>query len=163
MVLNRWSIGAIVAVIVVVGIAAVLVSAHQSSTGREAAPVSAAAKAHDANTPGPADTKTREARKTPASPKLEGTSGRISGAVEVTGCLHRGDEAFVLKDTEGAAPTSRSWKTAFLKKTTTSLELKDGNGAHLADHVGQRVSVMGNVIDREMNVQSIRRVAATCR
>jgi hypothetical protein len=41
--------------------------------------------------------------------------------------------------------------------------LLDGaNAAHLGSHVGQRVTVTGSLTDREMHVQSLRRVAAVC-
>jgi hypothetical protein len=83
--------------------------------------------------------------------------------VSVTGCLQRADQGFVLKNTEGAdAPKSRSWKSGFLKRSSSSVALSDGGTAHLADHVGQRVSVTGPLADREMHVTSLRRIAASC-
>jgi hypothetical protein len=88
----------------------------------------------------------------------------VTKTVSVTGCLQRGDRGFTLKDTEGTdAPKSRSWKSGFLKRNTASIALRDtGNTAHFADHVGQRVSVTGPLTDREMRVQSLRRVSASC-
>ena len=84
--------------------------------------------------------------------------------VTITGCLERDDATFRLKDTEGAnAPKSRSWKKAFLKKDSTSIEVVDA--AHrlkLPDHVGERISVTGTLVDREMQVRSLQRVAASC-
>jgi hypothetical protein len=69
-----------------------------------------------------------------------------------------------LKDTDGAdAPKSRSWKSGFLKRSRATVRLDDSSSAaRLADHVGRRVSVTGPVVDRQMRVQSVRRVAASC-
>src|SRR5262245_62088844 len=84
--------------------------------------------------------------------------------VTISGCLQRDDEGFRLRDTVGeAAPKSRSWKSAFLKKRSASLELVDvSNRAQLPNHVGERVSVTGVLQDREVHVHSVRRVAASC-
>jgi hypothetical protein len=86
-------------------------------------------------------------------------------AVTITGCLERADETtFRLKDTIGAdAPKARSWKSGFLKKGSASIEVVDA--AHrlkLPDHVGQKVSVTGTLVDREMQVRSLQRVATSC-
>jgi hypothetical protein len=84
--------------------------------------------------------------------------------VTITGCLERADNAFRLKDTTGAeAPRLRSWKSGFLKKDSASIEVVDtADGLRLSDHVGQRISVTGLLVDREMQVRSLRRVAASC-
>ena len=60
------------------------------------------------------------------------------------------------------APKSRSWKSGFLKKGSAPIEVVDA--AHrlkLTDHVGQRVSVTGRLVDREMQVRSLQRVSAS--
>jgi hypothetical protein len=87
-----------------------------------------------------------------------------STQVTITGCLERADDTFRLKDATGVeAPRSRSWKSGFLKKGPASIEIVDtANGLKLPDHVGQRVSVTGNLIDRAMHVRSMQRVAASC-
>jgi hypothetical protein len=84
--------------------------------------------------------------------------------ITVAGCLERTDNAFRLKDTTGAdAPKSRSWKSGFLKKSSASIDLvESGNGLRLRDQVGKRVSVTGTLTDRQMRVQSVRRVAQSC-
>jgi hypothetical protein len=89
---------------------------------------------------------------------------RKSPPVTVAGCLERTDNAFRLTETTGAdAPKSRSWKSGFLKKGSASIDLvESGNGLKLRDHVGRRVSVTGALADRQMRVQSVRRVAAAC-
>jgi hypothetical protein len=86
-------------------------------------------------------------------------------AVTITGCLERADETtFRLKDTVGEdAPKSRSWKSGFLKRGSASIEVVDA--AHrlkLPDHVGQKVSVTGTLVDREMQVRSLQPVATSC-
>jgi hypothetical protein len=87
-----------------------------------------------------------------------------SAPVTVTGCLERADEAFRLKDATGVdAPKSRSWKSGFLKKSSPSIEVVDAaKRLKLPDHVGQRVSVTGTLVDREMQVRSLQRVAPSC-
>ncbi len=86
-------------------------------------------------------------------------------AVTITGCLERADETtFRLKDTMGAdAPKARSWKSGFLKRGSASIEVVDAaHRLQLPDHVGQKVSVTGTLVDREMQVRSLQRVAASC-
>ena len=82
----------------------------------------------------------------------------------ITGCLERDDETFRLKDTAGAeVPTSRSWKSGFLKKGSASIEVVDAaNRLNLPNHVWRRVSVSGTRVDREMQVRSLRRVEESC-
>ena len=157
---NVWSAWAIAGAIVAVVIVAALFAA------REPAPVRAAAVVdgpQPATAPSTAPVKRVADRKVADAVDPPAASARIPGSVDVTGCLQRDKTVFVLKDTAGAAPRSRSWKTGFLKKSSASIELTDtGHAAHLSDHVGQRVSVTGTLIDREMHVQSVRRLAATC-
>jgi hypothetical protein len=84
--------------------------------------------------------------------------------VTITGCLEQNDETFRLKDAAGAdVPKSRSWKSGFLKKGAASIHVVDAaHRVKLTDHVGERVSVTGKLVDREMQVRSLQRVAASC-
>jgi hypothetical protein len=84
--------------------------------------------------------------------------------VTITGCLEQDDETFRLKNTTGTqAPKSRSWKSGFLKKNPASIEIVDAsNKVRLPNHVGQRVVVTGLLVNREMQVRSLRRVATSC-
>jgi hypothetical protein len=84
--------------------------------------------------------------------------------VTVTGCLERTEDTFRLKDTAGAdVPKSRSWKSGFLKKGSAPIALVDAtHSLRLADQVGRRVSVTGTLVDREMRVRSLHRVAPSC-
>ena len=78
--------------------------------------------------------------------------------VTIAGCLERDDDSFWLKDASGdGAPQKRSWKSGFLKKRPSRIELVGGTYAlWLASHVGQRVESTGVLVDREMQVRSLR-------
>ena len=82
----------------------------------------------------------------------------------ITGCLEQADESYRLKDTTGVeAAKSRSWRSGFLKKRSASVEVVDAsNRLQLPTHVGQRVSVTGLIVDREMQGRSLKRIAASC-
>ena len=88
-----------------------------------------------------------------------------SHAVTVTGCLEKNDEGYRLKDTSGvAAPKSRSWKSGFLKKGTAAVDVVDtSHSLALNNQVGHRVAVTGPLTDREMQAESVRRVATSCK
>lgn len=83
--------------------------------------------------------------------------------VTIAGCLERDDDTFWLKNTSGvAAPASRSWKSGFLRKRSSSVALiDDGSAFRLASHVGRRIETTGVLVDREMRVKSIR-VQGSC-
>ena len=101
---------------------------------------------------------------TPVSIPVEPRADEKVARVTLTGCLERSDETFRLTDTTGAtAPTARSWKSAFLKKRPAAVEVVDPvKRLNLKSHVGQRVSVTGTLVDREMRVGSLQRVASSC-
>jgi hypothetical protein len=83
--------------------------------------------------------------------------------VTITGCLERDEDTFWLKNASGDVPTSRSWKTGFLRKRSPRIELVGGPGAGaLSAHVGQRVAASGTLVDHELRANSVRRVAVTC-
>jgi hypothetical protein len=84
--------------------------------------------------------------------------------VTITGCLARDNETFWLKDTSGVdAPTSRSWKSGFLKKRPSRIELVDTTQTlNLPSHLGQHVAATGIVMNRKMGARSLRRVAPSC-
>lgn len=81
----------------------------------------------------------------------------------ITGCLAYDDDTYMLKNTSGdGAPQGRSWKSGFLKKRASSVQLLDeGQRFRLASHVGQRVETAGILIDRELRVRSMR-VLGSC-
>jgi len=88
-----------------------------------------------------------------------------AGAVTITGCVELDEETFRLADISGVdAPTSRSWRSGFLRKRPSKVELVDAtNTLRLPNHVGRRVAATGTLIDGEMRAHSLRRVATSCR
>jgi hypothetical protein len=128
--------------------------ARAKNAGGETAPAGTAlettlaADTTSANMPAPGSTK---------------ASGQKS-PVTITGCLEHARETFRLRDTSGVeAAKSRSWKSGFLKKSSASIEVVDAaNRLQLPTHVGQRVSVTGMLVDREMQGRSLKRIAASC-
>jgi hypothetical protein len=82
--------------------------------------------------------------------------------VTITGCLERDDAAFRLRDTSGEdAPKSRSWKSGFLKKRSAPVEIVDAsNRFNLSNHVGERVTVTGMLLDREVQLRTMQRLSS---
>ena len=85
-------------------------------------------------------------------------------AVTITGCLELDNQTFWLKDTSGAdAPKSRSWRSGFLRKRSSSIELVDAsNTLRLPSYVGRRVAATGVLTNGEMRPRSLQRIAASC-
>jgi hypothetical protein len=94
----------------------------------------------------------------------EKAKGAAVSSVTVSGCLERNDAAFRLTETSGAqAPKARSWKTGFITKRNSDLDIVDApKKLKLKDHVGHRVAVTGSVADGEMRAGSMRHLAASC-
>jgi len=103
-------------------------------------------------------TKASEARKESRA------SAQAPASMTLTGCLELDDDTFRLTDTTGEnAPKSRSWKSGFLRRTNTKIDVIDAaNGLRLPTHVGHRVSVTGPVVDRQMQASSLRMIATSC-
>jgi hypothetical protein len=151
-----------------VAAAGLWLAVHESSNTPQAATPAATNETMAPTAPAVESRKASPARvpaaggETPAATE----AGRATAAkpVSITGCLQHTDSGFMLKNAEGAdAPKSRSWKSGFLKRSSSSIELVDaGNATHLGSHVGQKVSLTGPITDREMQVQALHRVAATC-
>jgi hypothetical protein len=99
----------------------------------------------------------------PATPVASSGEQAASAPATIAGCLERDNDAFMLKDAAGAdAPKTRSWKSGFLVKRASQVELIDeGRTFRLASHVGQRIETRGVLVDHEMRVQSLR-VQGSC-
>lgn len=170
--------GAIVMALVGVLAVAIVIAAHESADGpdvikaegvrpdapaqllpRQATPL----RAVSATLPAAAATTGADEANASDSDAVASPANKPS-PVTIAGCLERTDNAFRLKDTTGAdAPKSRSWKSGFLKKSSASIDLvESGNGLRLRDQVGKRVTVTGTLTDRQMRVQSLRRVSPSC-
>ena len=98
------------------------------------------------------------------APAVEPAPDTKVARVTIEGCLERADNTFRLTDTAGTnAPTSRSWKSGFLKKRPAAIEVRDSvKRVNLASHVGQRVSVTGTLVDRQMRVGSLQPISMSC-
>jgi hypothetical protein len=85
--------------------------------------------------------------------------------VTISGCLEQADQGFRLTDTRGEeAPRSRSWRSGFIRRSAASIEVIDtADRLHLPTYVGQRVSVTGKLVDREMTAGVVRIVAMSCK
>lgn len=114
-----------------------------------------------ATTPAAKPALVRAAATTPA-PVVAAPVGAVEpdGVITLSGCLQHDDGTFRLKDTDGAdAPKSRSWKSGFLKKRAATVEVVDSaNRLRLPSHVGQRVTVTGVLLDREMRARAVQRL-----
>jgi hypothetical protein len=113
---------------------------------------------------------TQAARPPASHTNTKGTAKNGSGnaviatPVTFTGCLEQDDDVFKLKNTEGAdAPQSRSWKTGFIKKRPATITVVDASHRwKLEKHVGERISVNGSLVDRDLQLKSLSRVATSC-
>jgi hypothetical protein len=93
-----------------------------------------------------------------------GAKGAATSSITVTGCLERAEAVYRLTETGGSqAPQSRNWKTGFLRKRNTNLDIVDASRKlKLKNHVGHRVAMTGHVQEGEMRAQSMRHLAASC-
>jgi hypothetical protein len=86
--------------------------------------------------------------------------------VTVTGCLEVSvdEDRFRLTDTDGAnAPKARSWRSGFLKKRSTPVELVEvPDRSVLQKYVGHRVVATGLLTSRELRVQSLQSAGSSC-
>jgi len=100
----------------------------------------------------------------PAVEPLTKTDVQDVTSVTITGCLELDEDTYWLKNASGeGAPTSRSWKSGFLKKRKSAVELVDATSAlKLKSHVGQRVSATGSLVARELRARTLKQVAASC-
>jgi hypothetical protein len=99
----------------------------------------------------------------PASPAQASDEAAAAVPATITGCLAREENSFWLKNVSGAdAPKARSWKSGFLRRKSSNVELVDrGNGNRLAAYVGRRIETNGVLLDHEMRVKSLR-VLGSC-
>jgi hypothetical protein len=83
----------------------------------------------------------------------------------LTGCLQAHGSKYVLTDLQGyVGPTSRSWKTGFIKKSQKDIEVvSESSTLKLKDHVGHQITVTG-VQDHPVRVKarSIKQLAPSC-
>jgi hypothetical protein len=124
------------------------------------------ARAHESASAGPAATPRTEHAAPPNAPEVEMPAAAAAApkvaAVTFTGCLEQNDDTFRLKNAIGEdAPRARSWKS--VKKGPAPIDVVDNSRRlKLPAHVGERVSVTGVLVGREMQLRSLQRVAASC-
>jgi hypothetical protein len=100
-----------------------------------------------------------------ADPASASVDPAVPGTVTVTGCLETsGKNQFRLTDTEGVdAPKSRSWRSGFLKKSSTSVALVAPPDPYtLQTQAGQRITATGQMTNRELRVTSLQVIGARC-
>lgn len=132
-----------------------------------------AASVAPASTPAADET---PARTRPSTPAVESTAKETetvtakvtvqeSPDVTITGCLERDADTFRLKDTSGVeAPKSRNWRSGFLRRNSARIEVIDAaNSLNLQNHVGERITVTGMLVDREMHAHSAEFAAESCK
>lgn len=169
---TRWTSTAGIALVVGLLVSAMLFAIYQSRAQAGMTTVASVQKKADidaarselvvrppAPVPPPA-AKNSEGGKSVKSEKSDAQPERVT----IVGCLERSDESFRLTDTAGEdAPASRSWKSGFLKKKKARLEVIDSvKRLNLASHVGERVSVTGTLVEKEIHAGSLQRIAASC-
>lgn len=170
-----WIIAIVVGVVTITGMAMALSARETPSPAPTAQsdqlekssvkPAPVAKKPTPANAP-----VTTTAASTPAparadAPKANVSTGTVKGeVVTVTGCLALDNQEYKLTKTEGAdAPTKRSWKSGFLKKSGADLEVVDtSKNLRLVTHLGQRVTLTGAVNDHTMEAWSLAVVSRSC-
>ena len=147
-----------ISLVALIAVAGLVLAAHQATPAK-----TVATAVQPETTPQPAPAK---AAVTPKKPNANGATvaTQTPERVTITGCLEQKDDGFRLKDAEGSnAPKSRNWKTGFLTKHAASVNVVDAkNRMKLGSHVGERVSVTGMLLDRDLDVRSLTRVANSC-
>ena len=153
---NAWPIALIAITITAMGI---LVARQSSPAGEMAA--ATPAKPNIVTTD---EAAMKQAAPVAETPIAEPTAAAFeTSPVAITGCLEREQDTFRLRDTSGDVPRARSWKSGFLRKSAASIEVIDAaNRVKLANHIGERVTVKGLLVNREMQVRSLQRVADSC-
>jgi len=133
------------------------------------APVPAAAPMVEAHREAESSPKAADAEPTASEPTPAPAAAETPSVAPVTivGCLEVSvdEERFRLADTEGAgAPQARSWRTAFLKKRSTPIDLVGSSDAGtLRSQVGKRVAATGRLTSRELEISSLRVVSPSCK
>ena len=112
----------------------------------------------------PASLRTTESEPEPAAPSPSSEPAAAAVPATITGCLERDENTFWLRNVSGdEAPKSRSWKSGFLRKKSSNVELVDRGGLtnRLTTYVGRRIETTGALVDREMHVKTLR-VLGSC-
>ena len=138
--------------------------AQATSRGQVAQPAPSRARILESTAAAPVVAAVATARAAQPAERAVAQEAAPAVPVTMTGCLEDDAGTYRLKNAIGAdAPKSRSWKSAFLKKRSASIEVVDAaNRLKLPTHVGQRVEVTGILEDREMRARALQRVGEPC-
>jgi len=148
-------------VVAFLAVGAIVLVAHQATPSVSATPVKAATTS--AGVP-ETTTYTTTVTATAGKPANAKTGVQKPEIVTITGCVEEKNDAFRLTDTGGAdAPKSRNWKTLGITKHASSVTLVDSTKRmKLGSHVGERVSVTGTMVDKEMQLKSMKSISKSC-
>jgi hypothetical protein len=156
-----------VSVVTLAAVGAIVIIAHQAEPKASAAP---SVKPAVTSQPAPVASTAKSATSVKGKTSKGGTTANGKGVVQtpeivtITGCLEEKNDGFRLKDTSGTdAPKSRSWKTLGITKHASTVSVVDTTKKlKLASHVGERVSVTGAMLDKEIQLKSMKAVAPSC-
>ena len=141
------------------------VKSEKTRIAEATSPTAAVAAIDEALAKEDASTKFAPSESISADPAPVAVDPVAPGTVTVTGCLEAsGNNRFQLTDTEGTdAPRSRSWRSGFLKKRSTSVALvTPPDPETLRTQVGQRIAATGQLTSRELRVTSVEVLGARC-
>lgn len=159
--IDGLSLGIAGAAIVTAGI---LVAAYKPAQRAAAATPTAIAEESGANASA-AETHSTVSTNRAGNDSTTASGEQWPAPLTITGCLDRDGDEFRLTNAAGmGVPKTRSWKSGFLKKTNASaITVVDSNRrSRLQDHLGQRVSVTGTLVNREMQVGTLRSLSESC-
>ena len=148
--------------VALVAVGAIVLVAHQATPAAKVAPIVKPAVNTD---PAPAPMPVKKGSAAKGKTANASASAVVKPEiVTITGCLEQKGDEFRLKDTGGSdAPKSRSWKTLGITKHASTVTLVDtGNRMKLGKHVGERVSVTGGLVDKELQPKSLKTLTASC-
>jgi hypothetical protein len=159
--IDGLSLGIAGAAIVAAGI---LVAAYRPARPADAAAPTAIAEESAANTAA-ADTHSTTPANRAGSDGTAASGEQWPAPLTITGCLDRDGDEFRLTNAAGVGvPKTRSWKSGFLKKSNASAITVVDSSRHsrLQDHLGQQVSVTGMLVNREMQIGTLRSLSESC-
>jgi hypothetical protein len=142
-----------------------VVKSEKTRIAEASSPTAAVAAIDEALAREDASTKFAPSESINADPAPVSVDPVAPGSVRVTGCLESsGNNRFQLTDTEGTdAPRSRSWRSGFLRKRSSSVALvTPPDSETLRTQVGQRIAATGQLTSRELRVTSVEVLGARC-
>ena len=144
---------------------AAVLKSEKTRIAEAPSPTAAVAAIDEALDIEPFSTSVAAAEPISAEPPFVSPDPGAPGSVTVTGCLEaNGNNGFRLTDTEGTdAPKSRSWRSGFLRKRSSSVALVAPPDPYtLKTQVGNRIAASGQMTSRELRVTSVQVIGARC-